>query len=425
PVFIVCPGGDAEFEVHLRDECNNPVPNINSVWVELYACEGMTFCPDQPPLSSIPPLAPSDAAGVLRFVYAGGGCDGNCVAVVKIPDGRCDIATVPVRSYDVNGDLGVALHEFNGNSPCCDYNGNGVDDNDDYERFVAHQGHYCGMTECERFSTEFNLTPETDHVPGTNVQLDLVLTNNNFDSCFVGLIEFYYSPSGSGQNETSFHSEFYDQTMAPGAEDTISLEYTVPSSGDGCLIAKIETDCCSTLVVERACLEYEWHCTADTAYCYEFKIFMFGTPVVDSIDTVMRYLNPDWPPLQVLHWPSTVPVTDFDSVMYRICTSPGSELGDESKMFTHLFEGGATKARTIRNAVVITKQTGDCNGDCLVNITDAVYLIQYIFSGGGEPLPYRAGDVNCDGVVNITDAVYIIQYIFSYGPEPCLVDPFF
>ncbi|MFH2056287.1 MAG: M1 family aminopeptidase, partial [bacterium] len=61
---------------------------------------------------------------------------------------------------------------------------------------------------------------------------------------------------------------------------------------------------------------------------------------------------------------------------------------------------------------------GDANGDDIVNITDAVYLIDYIFNGGPPPNPYWTGDVNCDSAVNITDAVFIIQYIFNGGPEP-------
>ncbi len=62
---------------------------------------------------------------------------------------------------------------------------------------------------------------------------------------------------------------------------------------------------------------------------------------------------------------------------------------------------------------------GDADGSGFVNITDAVYLIQYIFNGGPEPDPYEAGDANCDGTVNITDAVYLITYIFGGCPEPC------
>lgn len=63
---------------------------------------------------------------------------------------------------------------------------------------------------------------------------------------------------------------------------------------------------------------------------------------------------------------------------------------------------------------------GDPNGDGTPNITDAVYLITYIFAGGPAPVPVEAaGDCNCDGVANITDAVYLIQWIFAGGDPPC------
>ena len=62
---------------------------------------------------------------------------------------------------------------------------------------------------------------------------------------------------------------------------------------------------------------------------------------------------------------------------------------------------------------------GDANADGIVNISDAVYLVTYIFSGGPAPVPLLSGDANCDGVVNISDAVYLISYIFGGGPAPC------
>ncbi len=62
---------------------------------------------------------------------------------------------------------------------------------------------------------------------------------------------------------------------------------------------------------------------------------------------------------------------------------------------------------------------GDANGDALVSISDAVYLINYIFAGGPAPDPLESGDANCDSQVSISDAVYIINYIFAGGPAPC------
>jgi hypothetical protein len=61
---------------------------------------------------------------------------------------------------------------------------------------------------------------------------------------------------------------------------------------------------------------------------------------------------------------------------------------------------------------------GDANDDAAINISDAVYLIAYIFSGGRAPIPNAAGDANCDTAVNISDAVFLIAYIFSGGSTP-------
>jgi gingipain R len=62
---------------------------------------------------------------------------------------------------------------------------------------------------------------------------------------------------------------------------------------------------------------------------------------------------------------------------------------------------------------------GDVDGSGDVDIDDAVYLIQYIFSGGPPPGPLESGDADCSGDVDIDDVVYLIQYIFSGGNDPC------
>lgn len=64
---------------------------------------------------------------------------------------------------------------------------------------------------------------------------------------------------------------------------------------------------------------------------------------------------------------------------------------------------------------------GDADGNSIVNISDAVYLIAYIFGGGGAPNPLLAGDADCNAIVNISDAVYLIAYIFGGGSAPCEV----
>ncbi len=62
---------------------------------------------------------------------------------------------------------------------------------------------------------------------------------------------------------------------------------------------------------------------------------------------------------------------------------------------------------------------GDANNDAAVNISDAVYIINYIFIGGAPPDPLESADANCDAQVNISDAVWIINYIFIGSNAPC------
>jgi len=63
---------------------------------------------------------------------------------------------------------------------------------------------------------------------------------------------------------------------------------------------------------------------------------------------------------------------------------------------------------------------GDADGSGSINISDAVYLIAYIFAQGDPPTPHPvgSGDADCSHSVNISDAVYLIAYIFSHGPAP-------
>jgi hypothetical protein len=62
---------------------------------------------------------------------------------------------------------------------------------------------------------------------------------------------------------------------------------------------------------------------------------------------------------------------------------------------------------------------GDADANDIVNISDVVYLISFIFGGGPPPEPLLAADVDCNEIVNISDAVYLIAYVFGGGPEPC------
>lgn len=77
---------------------------------------------------------------------------------------------------------------------------------------------------------------------------------------------------------------------------------------------------------------------------------------------------------------------------------------------------------TLRIAIVVTEPPyvcGDADGTGIINISDAVFLIGYIFGSGQAPDPLESGDCDCNALVNISDAVYLVTYIFGGGPAPC------
>jgi hypothetical protein len=64
---------------------------------------------------------------------------------------------------------------------------------------------------------------------------------------------------------------------------------------------------------------------------------------------------------------------------------------------------------------------GDANRDYSINVSDCVWMLNYIFiPGSPPPVPLESGEVNCDGAFNVSDVVWLLNYIFIPGnPAPC------
>ncbi|MCK4301458.1 MAG: dockerin type I repeat-containing protein, partial [candidate division Zixibacteria bacterium] len=63
---------------------------------------------------------------------------------------------------------------------------------------------------------------------------------------------------------------------------------------------------------------------------------------------------------------------------------------------------------------------GDVDGNGFIDISDLVYLVDYIFNDGPEPPCWDEGDVDGSGIapIDIADLVYLADYMFAQGPEP-------
>jgi hypothetical protein len=85
--------------------------------------------------------------------------------------------------------------------------------------------------------------------------------------------------------------------------------------------------------------------------------------------------------------------------------------------------GSQTDTQVLILAVAFdTAASCDLVYDGALTVADVVYLVNYIFKSGPEPLVYACGDMNCDEEVTIIDAVYLVNYLFKNGPLPCYME---
>ncbi len=82
----------------------------------------------------------------------------------------------------------------------------------------------------------------------------------------------------------------------------------------------------------------------------------------------------------------------------------------------HLVARPATTAkRNFRRA--------DSNGDGKIDISDAVHILNWRFSGGAEPGCLEAADTNADARHDLTDAIFLLNYLFLAGKAPPFPGP--
>jgi parallel beta-helix repeat protein len=96
------------------------------------------------------------------------------------------------------------------------------------------------------------------------------------------------------------------------------------------------------------------------------------------------------------------------------CSSPCIDVGDPG--FPVPSSGGP---RIDMGAYEYLISTGDVYVDGKIDVSDVIFLINYLFKNGQAPDPLEKGDVTADSLVNVQDILHLINYLFRNGMQPC------
>jgi hypothetical protein len=61
---------------------------------------------------------------------------------------------------------------------------------------------------------------------------------------------------------------------------------------------------------------------------------------------------------------------------------------------------------------------GDSDASGTLQLTDAVFMLNYLFRSGPAPSCADAADADDNGAIQITDAVLTLNHLFLGGPAP-------
>ena len=85
-------------------------------------------------------------------------------------------------------------------------------------------------------------------------------------------------------------------------------------------------------------------------------------------------------------------------------------------------DGQSIPPTTICGSVTVSALTefvrSDANGDGFTDLSDGIWLLNFLFQGGPIIDCAEANDANADGGIDTADPIYIINYYFVGGSAP-------
>ena len=72
----------------------------------------------------------------------------------------------------------------------------------------------------------------------------------------------------------------------------------------------------------------------------------------------------------------------------------------------------------IHMGTALNKILKDATIDQIINATDIIELVTYVFKSGPPPVPEALGEVDGIEPINASDIIYLVTYVFKSGPPP-------
>ena len=111
-------------------------------------------------------------------------------------------------------------------------------------------------------------------------------------------------------------------------------------------------------------------------------------------------------------------VTNSSSENYALIATAGQPADGIGSSENYSISGGflEVESGTCCNAPIRGNVNYD-QGD-VIDISDLVYLVDYMFIGGAPPPCFEEADIDGSSGIDISDLVYLVDYMFNGGPPP-------
>ncbi|KPL01182.1 MAG: hypothetical protein AMJ91_01100 [candidate division Zixibacteria bacterium SM23_73_3] len=262
--------------------------------------------------------------------------------------------------------------------------------------------------------------------------LDVVCDSVSFVGTRIEDAEYLGVSIDTANYKLLFYAAFIDSDLTSGDGVVANLYFTIGSNWDSTLCIRVDT----TFYPPTTILEFTPRATGQALHP-EFKMGCLGSGYVavpdlidpsnqedvcspDTFDFVWSKSGEDvFYTLQYAHdsnfTTGVVIIEDLEDTSYTVWL-PRQTYFWHVKTTNLCDKDSPYQDRAFSFQVF---QSGDPSNDGVVDLTDVLYIVSYLYKDGPDPDPPASGDAFCDGEIDLTDLLLLISYLFKGGPAPC------